>query len=156
MAVVTDPHAYARSVRDKTVTEQRHNLTKTPHNNVEDDSEDEKEGSDVDVSIVNFGTFICDGGCFRPPAEYTELHECVRCDNVHFCDTCLKKLRDGTLPFRVCGKGHELVQIFPVDQALLDIVTVKVEGKTVAKPEWLARVKKEWNITLEEESALSF
>ncbi|OTB04438.1 hypothetical protein M426DRAFT_154428 [Hypoxylon sp. CI-4A] len=72
---------------------------------------------------------------------------CEICIDIGFCDECLRKLKTGTFPFRICNKEHPFVEVYP-PKGLVTIVEgeymVKRNGMVIDAEEWFDTVKEKW------------
>jgi tetratricopeptide (TPR) repeat protein len=88
----------------------------------------------------------CSGRCQHRMVHWRSIHKCEICDGT-FCNECVKLLRNGNLPFRVCDARHPLFKIYPrleevrkVDGAFF----VKSKGEYISREEWLDMLSEEW------------
>ncbi|PKK47698.1 hypothetical protein CI102_6702 [Trichoderma harzianum] len=104
--------------------------------------------------------YTCDGTCGETPLDFNNgLNVCKYCWNVGFCDECLPQLKANKLKKIVCSPSHEWLAIpkwnprgnaaardgvVQVGGELVD--GVRVGGETVTVKEWLASLKKEWQL----------
>ncbi|KAK4085703.1 uncharacterized protein Triagg1_693 [Trichoderma aggressivum f. europaeum] len=107
----------------------------------------------------SFG-YTCDGTCGETPLDFNNgLNVCKYCWDVGFCDECLPQLKANKLKKIVCSPSHEWLAIpkwnprgnaaardgiVQVGGELVD--GVRVGGETVTVKEWLASLKKEWEL----------
>jgi hypothetical protein len=81
-----------------------------------------------------------DGQCGHTWTFADDIYVCRDCLDVQFEEGCLKKLREGTLERKICGKGHSFLHVPKWDD---------VEWSDVKIPEgvkqWLNEIRKEWD-----------
>jgi hypothetical protein len=76
--------------------------------------------------------------------SYTELHICTECASATFCEDCIKLLKKGNLPARICSQKHDFMQILPVLEEAKG-VAAKFDGETMeVQKAWLQSLRKEW------------
>ncbi|KAI1171675.1 hypothetical protein F4777DRAFT_45190 [Nemania sp. FL0916] len=90
----------------------------------------------------------CDARCNRRLVDFRSFSMCEICIDIGFCDECLQKLKEGTLPFRVCNPRHPHVRIYPprglvTKKAGAFMVQVDAE-KVVSADSWLEMISQEW------------
>jgi hypothetical protein len=92
---------------------------------------------------------ICDGECGRGWGYADDIYFCRDCLDVQFGNECYEKLKEGTLPVRICAQGHEFFYVPPWDVELAAQVpkgSVRVGEEIITIEEWLGRLKEKWGI----------
>ena len=116
--------------------------TVAPTDNLDTDS------AEMTTQIKQFDdlfTWSCDGKCRRRVEDWQEIHFCEICtDYTCFCDECVKRVQDGTLPFRKCDASHTFFKGYPLSEEVRDVATVRSEGRILPRTEWLEALRKEW------------
>lgn len=107
------------------------------------DYEEQYEALDAECRLLEYQ---CDGRCGRRPKECDILYLCDSCLDIGFCDLCMTKLKNGTLPMKVCSANHTFFKLYPSPEEFHGIAAVEVNGKMVLRREWLEKLKKEWKI----------
>ncbi|PNP55504.1 hypothetical protein THARTR1_04334 [Trichoderma harzianum] len=132
-----------------------------PENSVPSDASGEVTVAPLESKdIANTFEYTCDGTCGETPLDFNNgLNVCKYCWDVGFCDECLPQLKANKLKKIVCSPSHEWLAIpkwnprgnaaardgiVQVGGELVD--GVRVGGETVTVKEWLASLKKEWEI----------
>jgi len=90
--------------------------------------------------------FTCDGPCGRPSRNYKELHFCMFCDDICFCESCVKLLKDEKMPFRICSVEHPLVQVIPFTPEAKDMVDSLVARDFTPQTQWLQELSTTWGL----------
>ncbi|KAK1749875.1 hypothetical protein QBC47DRAFT_439576 [Echria macrotheca] len=76
---------------------------------------------------------------------YRELHYCTECRDVLLCETCVKLVRDGKLPFRMCNSSHAFEQVYPVPADTKRTAGwLDKDGTIKLRGEWAASLLSEW------------
>lgn len=132
-----------------------------PETNTTGDSSEEVPIAPLEEKDIakKFG-YTCDGTCGDKPLDFNNgLSICKYCWDVGFCDECLPLLKANKLKKIVCNPSHEWLAIpkwnprgnaavrdgiVQIGGELVD--GVRVGGETVTVKEWLASLKKEWEI----------
>ncbi|KAL8741523.1 MAG: hypothetical protein Q9190_005883 [Brigantiaea leucoxantha] len=107
--------------------------------------------------------FYCDGRCNKTFTYADSLWFCKVCFEINFCDECLGKLQNGTLPRHICSADHQwllvpswLDELKATGKGRVRIGGVLKDGKReggdiVTADEWLDTVKERWKLTLAKE-----
>ncbi|KAL6237695.1 hypothetical protein BDW75DRAFT_71713 [Aspergillus navahoensis] len=111
-----------------------------------DEEHDEGEGPDL---VPVFA--ICDGGCSRYWQGASEMWWCKDCINLTFDKECFEQLRSGTLPLKICGRGHAFLEVPKYDSNGPDRDEYGVPkgfvpymGKAISLEEWKRGIVKDY------------
>ncbi|KAB8078648.1 hypothetical protein BDV29DRAFT_165951 [Aspergillus leporis] len=101
---------------------------------------------DTAVSRGNHG-YCCDGPCRKEFDALDNLYLCPICFDTGFCEDCTKLLETEDMPFRKCSPSHvkDFVYIPPRPQKV-EANHILVDGQCLSFEEWLAGLKREWNV----------
>jgi len=110
-------------------------------------SNDDTSKADFNTKLTGFKLlFVCDGPCGRPSRTYKELHFCQYCDDICFCESCVKLLQEDKIPFRVCGSEHPLTRVFPFTPEAKDMVDSLVSRDFEPQAKWLQELGRIWGL----------
>ncbi|KAL5043534.1 hypothetical protein BDW71DRAFT_210204 [Aspergillus fruticulosus] len=110
--------------------------------------EEDDEGEDPDLAPV---FAICDGGCGRYWQGASEMWWCRDCINLTFDKECFGQLRNGTLPLKVCDRGHAFLEVPKYDSHGSDgdrygvpKGSVPYMGKAILLEEWKREIVRDY------------
>ena len=107
------------------------------------DTQNLGKGSRLKVKEDEF-LYSCDGQCNTKTADYKELHMCRICSDLAFCETCIKLVKNGQLPFNQCNPAHASVQAFPIPGEIKDTVAQLAHGPAEFRIKWVEKLRKQW------------
>ena len=110
------------------------------------ESDNASATSKDEVTESNDDWWSCDGTCGKNFRHADDLYICRYCLGPYsFEKKCYELLKQDELPINVCGHKHEFVQLPEVPRpAPRDMVWLG--GKYVPIKEWLAQLKKDWEL----------
>jgi tetratricopeptide (TPR) repeat protein len=104
-------------------------------------------GSDnhVPTGSAAHSTYRCDGDCGTEAYWGLEnFYCCMFCVDTCFCKDCYQLVMEEKLGFNICGKDHEFLFVPEVEPFRKG--TVPVGGGVMDQQEWLAKIRKEWDL----------
>ncbi|KAI9763739.1 MAG: hypothetical protein M1840_009136 [Geoglossum simile] len=111
----------------------------------EEGESDEDSDEDSDEEDEDPGACSCDGPCCRSFPTYVGIAICRYCFDVGFCDACLKMLKEGNMPLKVCSPKHEWLVIPPLEKEI-GVGQLVVDGNAVGLDDWKKELKKKWQV----------
>ena len=132
-------------------SDQREVHAKSPIESQEVSSHEGKDGDGADESLnTKYAGFecmwTCDGPCESSDGCYTELYFCRICDDVCFCENCIKLVRNDQMPYRCCASNHPHVQVLPMIEEAKALTSALIERRFEVQQEWLDGLKRVWNV----------
>lgn len=105
-------------------------------------------GRGLSLNVTGWaGGYTCDN-CYRKTLEVAEMYFCEVCWGVHWCDTCLAKVRDRSIepPLREhrCNPSHDFYRAWPIADEAKGIAAEYFEGGVELRREWLENLRGEW------------
>lgn len=100
-------------------------------------------------SLTGDDRFECGGLCNSSCGQYSGFYSCRMCYDVTLCPGCYEILQVGDkFPPNICRENHTFSHIKAPQGMWLDSSKQRAQwgGKEYVLSEWLARLKKEWNI----------
>ncbi|PNS20560.1 hypothetical protein CAC42_6010 [Sphaceloma murrayae] len=82
-------------------------------------------------------------GCEKGEA-HRELWVCRVCREVLLCEGCREMVREGKCGYRLCGKEHETVMIWPVVEEARKVMDDVVDGHNGLLEEWIDEMERKW------------
>lgn len=96
----------------------------------------------------------CDGRCGTWwIGVLAEIYVCKNCYWVQLCPSCYTKLQDDQLHPMVCNKSHKMLYLPAFDKALWQTLPADmmiVDGKPVARVEWVNKLRDEYQVHQEQ------
>ena len=86
----------------------------------------------------------CDGPCVRTFTDFDDAI-CCRMGCALFCKKCYALFLQDRIPFRVCSRAHEHLEVPPLQTRFKEGELV-VEGKVMTLDEWKKGIKKSWGL----------
>ena len=99
----------------------------------------------VPTGSAAHSTYRCDGDCGTEAYWGLEnFYCCTFCVDICFCKDCYKLVMEEKLGFNICGKDHEFLFVPAVEPFRKG--AVPVGGGVMDQQEWLAKIRKEWDL----------
>lgn len=112
-----------------------------------EENNDATDEADFNEELAGFELlFSCDGPCVRPSRTYKELYLCMFCDDIYFCESCVKLLEDDKLPLRICAVDHPHLQVFPFTPEAKDVVDSLVAREFAPQTKRLQELGGTWGL----------
>ena len=87
--------------------------------------------------------YTCDY-CGKDPREISEMYFCEVCLGKNWCNDCLSRVKDNSLPWRQCNPNHSFYCAWPIPSEARDLAAEFLGGEVALRREWLAGLRSEW------------
>ncbi|TAQ86604.1 hypothetical protein B7494_g5067 [Chlorociboria aeruginascens] len=85
-------------------------------------------------------TYFCES-CHKSTIQVEELHRCEMCSNANFCGDCLPKVKNGSLPRRICNPSHSFYRAWPIQDDARNMAEESIGGEVRLRKEWLENLR---------------